>query len=133
MIDGVGIDIEEVGRFATMIERWGGRFTSRIFTDDEVAYCESKHYPPQHYAARFAAKEAFGKAIGTGWNGQFAWKNIEVSNALGGKPSLSLHNGLQSFIIGKTIEVSLSHTRQYVAAVVIIHHDTNEKCYQEVP
>ena len=121
MIRGVGIDIEEVGRFATLLQRWGRQFTTRIFTDTEIAYCESKHRPSQHFAARFAAKEAFAKALGTGWRGPFAWKDVEIVNDMNGKPIVRLSNEIQRTVGSGSIEISLSHTAQYVAAVVLIH------------
>lgn len=123
MIRGLGIDIEEVARFTTLLQRWGRQFTTRLFTDNEIAYCESKHRPPQHFAARFAAKEAFAKALGTGWRGPFAWKDIEIVNDANGKPSVRLSNEIQRTAGAGSIEISLSHTAQYVAAVVIIQYE----------
>jgi holo-[acyl-carrier protein] synthase len=133
MIDGLGIDIEEVSRFAALIERWGRQFTGKIFSDEEIAYCESKHRPQQHFAARFAAKEAFAKALGTGWRGQFAWKDIEVAHDANGKPSLRIYNDLKRTVGKKQVEVSLSHTAQYAAAVVIIQHEDVHLNAQETP
>jgi holo-[acyl-carrier protein] synthase len=126
MIDGLGIDIEEVARFAVLLQRWGRSFTEKIFSAGEIAYCEAKHSPQQHFAARFAAKEAFAKALGTGWRGQFAWKDVEIVNDEQGKPALRFHDTLSRHMSDRRVEVSLSHTKQYVAAVVLIHHETAE-------
>ena len=78
MIVGTGIDIAEVDRIRQAIERFGRRFTERVFTTDEIRYCESKANRVERYAARFAAKEAAMKAIGTGWNRGVTWRDVEV-------------------------------------------------------
>lgn len=119
-VAGMGVDIEEVERFRTMCARWGRSFTQRVFTEDEIAYCEGQHGPAQHFAARFAAKEAFGKAVGTGWSGAFAWRDVEVERAPDGKPGIRLHNELLSLYGHLQIFVSLSHTRHFATAVVLL-------------
>jgi len=121
-IVGIGIDIEEIARFDALIASWGGRFERKIFTEREVAYCCDKTRPAQHFAARFAAKEAFAKAIGTGWSGRFNWKDVEVHNDAVGKPSFKLHGGLLDRFGRMNIHVSLTHSASYVAAMVIIEH-----------
>jgi holo-[acyl-carrier protein] synthase len=123
--EGIGIDIEEVERFDAMLARWGTRFADRIFTDAEIAYCASQHRPAPHFAARFAAKEAFGKAIGTGWRGAFAWKDVEVLRDADGRPSILLHHALRERYAGLRILVSLSHTRRLATAVVLLRSDDN--------
>ena len=90
MIVGIGVDLEEVGRIRGAIERHGDRFLRRIFTPDEVAYAEEKAQPFSSYAARFAAKEAAMKALGTGWDHGVRWRDIEVANESGGRPLLRL-------------------------------------------
>ncbi|MCL5267801.1 MAG: holo-ACP synthase [Bacteroidetes bacterium] len=120
MIEGVGIDITEVSRIRKSIEDYGEFFTSKIFTEDELRYCSEKPNPFQHYAARFAAKEAFSKAAGTGWNSDFSWQEIEVINEASGKPRLRL-GGVSLEMFGKKrIFLSLSHSGDYVTAVVVI-------------
>jgi holo-[acyl-carrier protein] synthase len=120
---GIGIDIEEIARFETLTEQWGLRFERKLFAEDEILYCSGKIRPPQHFAARFAAKEAFSKAIGTGWTGAFRWTDVEVRNDEAGKPSFILHNSLAEQFGGMNIHLTLSHSGAYVAAVVIIQNN----------
>ena len=120
MVEGVGIDIIEVSRIRTSIEDYGSLFTDKIFTSEEIKYCRDKPNPFQHFAARFAAKEAFSKATGTGWNSDFSWQEFEVTNEASGKPFLCL-NGLALEHFGsKKVFLSLSHSGDYVTAVVVI-------------
>src|SRR6266567_204925 len=91
MIVGTGIDIAEVPRIAASIERFGDRFLRRVFTHEEIRYCDSKANRVERYAARFAAKEAGMKAIGTGWRHGVRWKDFEVSNLPSGRPTLRFH------------------------------------------
>ena len=120
MVEGVGIDIVEVSRIQRSIEDYGLLFTGKIFTDDEIKYCSDKPNPYQHYAARFAAKEAFSKATGTGWNSDFSWQEVEVLNEKNGKPCLRLNGRSLKDFGTKRIFLSLSHSGDYVVAVVII-------------
>lgn len=120
MIHGIGIDIIEIDRIRAMIERHGDRFLSRIFTDTEIEYCRSKKIPYQHYAARYAAKEAFSKAIATGWRGEFRWKDIEVSNNEFGQPSMMLYGKLAERLGSDKVLISMSHSDDTVIAFVII-------------
>ena len=116
MIVGVGVDVMEIRRFAAALAR-RPRLAERCFTDAERAYCEAKPFPPQHFAARFAAKEAVGKALGIGIIG-FVWRDIEVLS--GGKPLIALHGGVADIArrLGVTrVEVSLSHTGGLAYAV----------------
>ncbi|MCZ7555558.1 MAG: holo-ACP synthase [Bacteroidia bacterium] len=117
---GIGVDIEEIVRFEGLLGDWGGRFEKKVFTEDEIAYCRGKLIPAQHFAARFAAKEAFSKAIGTGWRGQFSWKDVEVCNDDNGKPSFRLHNSLADQFGQFNIHLSLSHSTAYVTAMVVV-------------
>src|SRR5205823_8322340 len=91
MIVGTGIDLAEVDRIRHAIERHGHRFIDRIYTSGEIAYVESKANRFERYAARFAAKEAGMKAIGTGWKRGVRWQDFEVANLPSGKPTLSFH------------------------------------------
>src|SRR5450755_1589388 len=90
MIVGTGIDITEVPRIAQSIQRFGDRFLHRVFTEGEIRYCESKANRVERFAARFAAKEAGMKAIGTGWSHGVRWQDFEVVNEASGRPSLRL-------------------------------------------
>jgi holo-[acyl-carrier protein] synthase len=123
MIVGTGIDITEVPRIREVIERHGERFLKRIFTDGEIQYCESKANRMERYAARFAAKEAGMKAIGTGWNHGVRWRDIEVARKPGGRPTLLLHGKAAEFAakLGATnIALSLTHTAEEAMAQVIL-------------
>src|SRR3954453_8798334 len=91
MIVGTGVDITEVPRVAATIERFGERFLRRVFTDGEISYCESKHNKVERFAARFAAKEAALKAIGTGLRRGISWKDVEVARLPGGRPTMTFH------------------------------------------
>jgi holo-[acyl-carrier protein] synthase len=123
MIVGTGIDITEVPRIREVIERHGERFLKRIFTEGEIQYCESKANRMERYAARFAAKEAGMKAIGTGWNHGVRWRDIEVARKPGGRPTLLLHGKAAEFAakLGATnIALSLTHTAEEAMAQVIL-------------
>jgi len=125
MIVGTGIDIAEVPRIREAIERHGQRFLNRIFTEGEIQYCESKANRVERYAARFAAKEAGMKAIGTGWNHGVRWRDIEVARKPGGRPSLVLHGKAAEFAakLGATnIALSLTHTAEQAMAQVILEN-----------
>ncbi len=120
MVEGVGIDIIEVSRIRKSIEEYGDLFTDKVFTTAEKKYCLEKSFPYQHFAARFAAKEAFSKATGTGWDDSFSWQEVEVINEGSGKPYLRL-GGLALRNFGeKSVFLSLSHSGDYVTAVVVI-------------
>ena len=120
MVEGVGIDIVEISRIQRSIEDYGDLFTRKVFTGEEKAYCSEKPFPYQHFAARFAAKEAFSKATGTGWDDSFSWQEVEVVNEASGKPNLRL-SGLTLVNFGeKKVFLSLSHSGDYVTAVVVI-------------
>ena len=123
MIVGTGIDIAEVPRIREVIARHGERFLKRIFTEGEIQYCESKANRVERYAARFAAKEAGMKAIGTGWNHGVRWRDIEVARKPGGRPTLVLHGKAAEFAakLGATnIALSLTHTAEQAFAQVIL-------------
>lgn len=120
MILGIGVDMVEIGRIKASLERFGTSFSEKLFTDHEIAYCSSKGHPAQHYAARFAAKEAFSKAIATGWAGTFQWKDAEVVNDDAGKPSFRLHGPTAEQFGHRSIMLSITHTETTAAAFVII-------------
>ena len=128
MIVGIGVDIAEVARVRQAIERHGERFLKRVFTPVEISYCRSHRNSDERFAARFAAKEAAMKALGTGWQGGIAWRDIEVSNAASGKPSLNLTGRAQEIfrsLGGKRILLSVTHTDDYALAQVVIEGDNS--------
>lgn len=87
------MDAAEIDRVAGMIERYGDRFVQRIFTEGEIAYCRRKRASAESFAARFAAKEAAMKALGTGHSHGVLWKSVEVVRGAGGPPQLQFHDG----------------------------------------
>ena len=123
MIVGTGIDIAEVPRIGDAIDQFGERFLLRIFTEEEREYCDSKANRTERYAARFAAKEASMKALGTGWNHGVRWRDIEVRRQPGGRPTLEFHGKAGEFAsnMGVTnIALSLTHTAEEAMAQVIL-------------
>lgn len=122
MAHGVGIDIIEVNRIEKLITS-SDRFKQRIYTQNEVDYCEARKNKAQNYAARFAAKEAFLKAIGTGWRSGVAFREIEVVNDEQGKPEIHLHGRTKKITQDrhiKNIQLSLSHVKELAVAVVVV-------------
>src|SRR6202522_4845658 len=97
MILGTGVDLAEVHRIRASVDRFGDRFVRRIYTAAEIAYVERKANRYERYAARFAAKEAGMKAIGTGWKRGVTWLDFEVANLPSGKPTLRLHGMAAQF------------------------------------
>lgn len=120
MIRGIGVDIIEIDRIRRSIEHLGDHFIRKIYTDGEAAYCRAKPEMVQHFAARFAAKEALSKAVASGWSGEFRWKDVEVINEPSGKPQLVLHGSLKETLASCTVFVSLSHADNHVVAMVVI-------------
>lgn len=122
MIKGIGVDMVEIDRVRKLVDEDGG-FAERIFTAKEIAYCEGKFSKAQHYAARFTAKEAFFKALGTGFRDGMSWHDVEVENDSLGKPQLRLAaKALEQFRRRKLKQavLSLSHTREMAVACVVI-------------
>ncbi|MES2658558.1 MAG: holo-ACP synthase [Verrucomicrobiota bacterium] len=121
-IFGIGIDVVEVERIASAIERHGEPFLTKLFTASERSYCEAQNKPALHYAARFAAKEAVSKALGTGIGGQAGWLDLEITRDPAGAPKLLLQGAAADFANenGITeIQISLTHAREYAAANAI--------------
>jgi holo-[acyl-carrier protein] synthase len=126
MIVGMGVDIAETARIAQALRRHGERFSKRLYTAGEIAYCEQFRNRAERYAARFAAKEAAFKALGTGWGDGVRWLDVEVTHQPSGKPELLLTGRAQE--IARTLgvtrtAVSLSHSGRYVVAQVIFESD----------
>lgn len=126
MIYGIGIDVVEVDRIEMAIERQGEYFLNRLFTEAEQNYCRRQKRPAMHYAARFAAKEAVSKALGTGIGGKAGWLEMEVLRGESGAPTMIFHGNAADFLATEgisTVQVSLSHARDYAAAnAVAIRH-----------
>ena len=123
MIVGTGIDIAEVPRIRESIQRFGQRFLDRIYTAGEQRYCDSKVNREERYAARFAAKEAAMKALGTGWNHGVRWCDCEVVRMPGGRPTITFHGKAGEFAakLGvKNVALSISHTVDQAIAQVIL-------------
>jgi holo-[acyl-carrier protein] synthase len=123
MIVGTGIDIAEVPRIAESIKRFGQRFIQRVFTDGEIRYCDSKANRFERYAARFAAKEAAMKALGTGWNHGVRWRDVEVAREPGRRPTIKFHGKAAEFaarLNTKNISLSITHTPEQALASVIL-------------
>jgi holo-[acyl-carrier protein] synthase len=119
-IQGVGVDLVDVKRMEGIIAEQGERFLNRVFTERERLYCEGKPNPAQHFAARFAAKEAVSKALQTGWSGTFRWKDVEVVNRETGAPQVLLSNEMAAALANSRIHLSLSHTEHTVVAFALI-------------
>jgi holo-[acyl-carrier protein] synthase len=125
MIAGTGIDLAEVDRIRQAIERHGERFTARIYTAAEIAYVERKANRFERYAARFAAKEAGMKALGTGWSSGVRWRDFEVVNLPGGRPTLRLHGAAAEIAARqgvRAISLSLTHTTALGMAFVVFEN-----------
>jgi holo-[acyl-carrier protein] synthase len=123
MIIGTGVDIAEVARIRESIERFGDRFLHRIFTDGEIRYCEGKASRFESYAARFAAKEAGMKALGTGWSRGVRFRDIEVVRLKGQRPTIQFHGeaaAIAAKLGTKNIALSITHTSEQALAHVIL-------------
>jgi len=120
MVKGIGVDIIEIGRIRKSIVESGDLFLEKVFTPREIAYCQARANIYQHYAARFAAKEAVSKALSTGWAGEFRWKDVEVMNDPSGQPRIAFSGKLGETLTGVSVFVSLSHSESHVVAMVVI-------------
>jgi holo-[acyl-carrier protein] synthase len=122
VIAGAGVDLAEVPRIRAAFERFGEKFRERIYTPREIAYVERKANRFERYAARFAAKEAGMKALGTGWRKGVRWQDFEVANLPSGKPTLVLHGRAKAIAEAqeiRAITLSITHTAAYGMAFVI--------------
>jgi holo-[acyl-carrier protein] synthase len=123
MIVGTGVDIAEVARIKAAVDRYGERFLKRVFTPEEVRYATSKVNAAERLAARFAAKEAAMKAIGTGLRHGVTWQDVEVVRQPGGRPGLCFSGKAAEFAAAlgcKKVHLSLSHTEEHAIAHVIL-------------
>ncbi len=123
MIYGIGVDLVKIDRIEKVIKRWGDRFIDRVFTPDEKKFCLKRISPYSAFALRFAAKEAFSKALGTGMRKGVAWRDIEVFHFSGGRPGLRVHGESHSLCRKESItsfHLSLSDEKDYGVAMVIL-------------
>lgn len=123
-IHGIGIDIVNIARVEDMLERWGEKFLRRTFTPQEIAYCSAKTFPGQHYAGRFAAKEAALKALGTGWSQGIGWQDVAVEiDAQTGQPSITLSEKCLD-LLGRNATyrmlITISHDKDYAIAQAML-------------
>lgn len=120
---GIGVDVIEVERIQHSLDRFGDRFLNRVFTQGEIAYCQSMKFPERHLAARFAAKEATSKAFGTGIRKAMGWRDIDVHKKESGEPFVVLHGGAQSLANQTSVQavrISLSHTHHHAVAMIVL-------------
>jgi holo-[acyl-carrier protein] synthase len=123
MIVGTGIDLAEIDRIQRSLDRYGARFLNRIYTSGEQAYCMRKRNAAESLAARFAAKEAGAKALGTGISRGVSWLEIEVIRLPGGRPTLHFHGRAAEFsrrLGGTRVALSITHTKDLAMASVVL-------------
>ncbi len=122
MVIGIGVDIIEIDRIKSSIEKYGDGFLNKIYTPIELEYCFGKSNKYQHYAARFAAKEAVYKALTTGTQEIAGWQNIEILNKPNGMPIVKLKGRLKNFLTnGNSLKISISHSNNYVTCFAIVY------------
>jgi holo-[acyl-carrier protein] synthase len=123
MIVGIGVDLVKISRVHGLLERRGARALARLFTPAEARRCREGRHPPESFAARFAAKEAFFKAIGTGWGRGGSWTEVEVVSAPSGAPSIRLSGAAAALAEARgvrSIHLSLTHSDDTAAAFVVL-------------
>ncbi|MFK7819424.1 MAG: holo-ACP synthase [Planctomycetaceae bacterium] len=122
MIIGLGTDIIEIPRIADMIDRHGELFLNRIYTDEEIRHCQMRRHSTQHFAGRWAAKEAVMKVLGTGFIKGIGWKDVAVTNLKSGRPIMTLSGGARrradGIGIGEVL-ITISHCREYATATAV--------------
>ena len=119
---GIGTDIVECLRIARMIERHGELFVNRVYTAGEIAFCQDRKAATQHFAGRWAAKEAMLKALGTGWRRGISWRDVEIRGEPSGRPLAVLHGGARDVARQLGIEqmlISISHCRTHATAYAV--------------
>ena len=129
MVVGIGIDIVNIDRIERLIARWGNLFLSRVFTESEIICCQKRARSPEWFATRFAAKEAFLKAIGWGLRNGIQWRDIEVENDPMGKPLLAFHRRAKEVLKAHRIKqalITLSHDPPYAVAHVLLEGSSDE-------
>lgn len=124
MIHGIGTDIVEIGRIKDAVEKWGERFLKKIFTDNEIAYCNQKKDPYPHLAARFAAKEAVIKASSPLRGTRLAFHAIEILNEPSGKPFIKINTPDSELLTPNfSIHLTLTHERNYAIATIVLERE----------
>lgn len=126
-IKGIGVDLALIPRVREVVQRWDERFLRRVFTDDEIAYCQRRRDPIQHFAARFAAKEATLKALGTGLRMGIKWREIEVRRERGQAPTIVLTGQCHAIALargGSRVILSLTHDGDYALAQAMLLGDS---------
>lgn len=121
-IVGLGTDIVEIVRIGQMIERHGEHFLQRVYTDEEISYCQRRKESYQHFAGRWAAKEAVMKSLGTGWTRGVGWRDIETCSTQSGKPTITLNGAARDFAEQAGIAevlITISHCRAYATATAV--------------
>lgn len=127
MIQGIGIDIMEIGRFQQSIGRFGERFLTKLFTDFEIRRCHANANPAQYFTAHFSAKEALSKALATGNSGMFRWKDVEIFFLPNGRPEIRFYNALSERLKTHNVHLSLSMSHLQVVAFVVIQLPKTEE------
>jgi holo-[acyl-carrier protein] synthase len=125
-VRGIGIDLVPIPRMRQVLERWSDRFLARVFTDDEIAYCRRRKDPVPHFAARFAAKEAGLKALGTGLRLGVNWRELEVRRERGGAPTLVLSGRSREIARARGADrmlLALTHDGDYAIAQAMLVAD----------
>ena len=122
VIVGLGTDIIEIVRIGRMVERHGELFLNRVYTEDEIRYCQRRRECYQHFAGRWAAKEAVMKTLGTGWIRGVSWRDIEVESLPSGQPVVKVYGGAREYCEKLGIDdvlITISHCRSYATATAI--------------
>lgn len=130
MIYGIGMDLVQIRRIQEALQRWGERFQNKVFTPGEIRYCQKKRNSSPNFAARFAAKEAFVKALGIGIRRGVHWRDVEVQRGALGKPVLKLTGRAAEMCRREKIEgvfLTLTHDGEYSAAMVVLEKSEKEK------
>src|SRR5437870_6743673 len=120
---GIGVDLVECARIQRSMDRFGGRFLHRVFTEGEIEYSMSMKFPARHLAARFAAKEAVSKAFGTGIGKAMGWRNIDIRKKPSGEPFLFFAGGAEKLAKERGVSnalITLSHTEHHAMACVVL-------------
>ena len=126
---GIGTDIIECPRIGKMIEQHGELFLRRVYTDREIRYCQARKHAIEHFAGRWAAKEAILKAIGSGWSRGIAWTDLEVRNMTGGQPKVLVCGVAKDITLERGIGdilISISHCRTYATAYALALGSTSQ-------
>jgi holo-[acyl-carrier protein] synthase len=125
-VRGIGVDLVKIPRMREVITRWDERFLRRVFTEQEIAYCRGRRDPAPHFAARFAAKEAGMKALGTGLRLGVKWRELEVRRERGQAPTLELHGRTRELGLargGRSMLLTLTHDGDYALAQALLVDD----------